>query len=50
MTAKKAKTKGRKPQLLKLEGDWVKAVKTALGKKRPRHSWPQQSPKTKKRK
>ncbi len=32
--------KGPKPETLKIEDDWKKAVKGALKKKRPKGGWP----------
>lgn len=32
--------RGPKPDLLKIEGDWKAAMKTALNKKRPPQGWP----------
>jgi hypothetical protein len=31
---------GSEPERLKIEGDWVEAMKRALGKKRPPEGWP----------
>jgi hypothetical protein len=47
---KKAKRKtGPKPDLLKIEGDWRKAVGKALEKKRPDKGWPKQQTTRKKK-
>lgn len=37
--------RGPKPDTLKIEGDWKKAVKGALKKKRPAEGWPTDKPK-----
>ena len=33
-------TKGPEPERLKIEGDWKKAVETALRKPKPPEGWP----------
>jgi len=38
--AKKKATRGPKPDLLKLEGDWRDLMKKALQKKKPADGWP----------
>lgn len=35
------KKRGPEPERLKLEGDWMQAVKTALKKKKPAAGWPE---------
>lgn len=42
---KAIKKRGPKPDTLKIEGDWKKAVKGALKKKRPAEGWPSDKPK-----
>jgi hypothetical protein len=44
-TAKKKKAKnsakrGRKPDVLKIEGNWKDAMKKSLSKKKPPEGWP----------
>jgi len=36
----KKKVPGPKPETLKLEGDWRKAIKKSLAKKKPKEGWP----------
>ena len=38
---------GPAPDRLKIKGDWIGAVKKALGKKRPPEGWPEREPKKK---
>lgn len=38
-------TRGPKPELFKIEGDWKDAVKKSLQKKRPAAGWPKDQPK-----
>jgi hypothetical protein len=38
--AKRKSKSGPKPETLQIEGDWKKAVKGALKKKRPEKGWP----------
>ena len=33
-------TPGPKPDMLKLDADWQKAIKKSLSKKKPREGWP----------
>jgi hypothetical protein len=33
-------TRGPKPEVLKIEGDWREAVKKSLAKKKPPSGWP----------
>jgi hypothetical protein len=42
MTKSKTKKKksGPRPELLKIQGDWEKAVGKALKKERPKEGWP----------
>ncbi|HEV2329842.1 MAG TPA: hypothetical protein VGY56_13750 [Verrucomicrobiae bacterium] len=37
---KRQVVKGPEPERLKIEGDWVDAIDTALKKKRPPGGWP----------
>jgi hypothetical protein len=34
--------RGPKPDLLKIDGDWKKAVKKSLSKKKPATGWPKE--------
>lgn len=36
------KKRGPQPDLLKIEGDWTKAVKKSLAKKKPAAGWPKE--------
>lgn len=36
------KTRGPKPETVKVKDDWRKAIKRALEKKRPKSGWPTQ--------
>jgi hypothetical protein len=38
------KKRGPKPEVLKIQGDWEKAVDKALKKKRPPGGWPRSKP------
>jgi len=40
MARKKTKPPGPEPETIKIEGDWKKAIKKALGKKRPEGGFP----------
>ena len=37
---RKARRPGPKPETLKLEGNWERAVKKSLSKKKPANGWP----------
>jgi hypothetical protein len=37
---KKAASRGPKPEVLRLEGNWKDAVKKSLAKKKPPEGWP----------
>ena len=53
MSSSKGKEKrspGPTADRLKLDGNWAKNVKTALGKKRPADGWPKPEPKPRKEK
>lgn len=39
-TGKKRAKKGPEPERLKIQGDWTKAVDSALKVKRPKGGWP----------
>ena len=40
-TSKRIKaTPGPKPQILKIEGDWKKAIKKSFAKRKPPEGWP----------
>lgn len=41
----KSKPKTRKPETLKLGGNWKDAMKKAMGKKKPDSGWPKPSKK-----
>lgn len=43
ISQKEVVKRGRKPETLKIAGDWRKAVKGALQKKRPEKGWPKPS-------
>jgi hypothetical protein len=40
MAKKKQRSPGPEPETLKIEGNWKKAIKKALGKKRPEGGFP----------
>jgi len=40
MTDSQRKSPGPKPDTLRIEGDWKKALKKSLGKKKPPEGWP----------
>jgi hypothetical protein len=38
--SKDRQTPGPKPEVLKVEGNWQKAIKKSLAKKKPKEGWP----------
>jgi hypothetical protein len=39
-TPSETERRGPKPDTLKVEGDWQKAIKKSLAKKKPKEGWP----------